>query len=266
MIKLKQFTFIIFLSLLNLQLVGQENQGQLDVLNQKIEKGNPTSELYFKRAEIYNEQDNFDKASADYLKIIDNYNSGEDKDADLASKAYYHLAHGYMNINNDESNALKHAVKGLDIDPDHKGLLSIKAEILYGMGQNKKAFEIYESLISEHPDDIEILTAYAQKAESHNPAKAKELYEKILTVDASNNEALYFLGMHYAKLSNRMYQKGDDKKLVHEKLRSGLGYLEKYQKQNPDDEQIILNIITFYRFLGEEEKADKLSEQTNSGQ
>lgn len=254
-----KFSILILLLFLSINIFAQDNErGKLDALNQKIQKGESSSKLYLERGKIYDKQDNFEKSNADFKQVIKNYESGNDKDAESALQAYYHLADDHMYRNSDASNALKYVVKGLDIDPDNKALLLIKAEALYRIGQNEKSFAIYESLLNDFPKDLDVLTEYALKLEKRDVHKAKDLYEKVLTVDVSNKRALYFLGMYFTRLSNGMNQEGKHPKEVRPVMEKGVNYLAEYYKQSPEDEAAKESLIEFYEYLGEDEKAAEL--------
>lgn len=255
-------TFILVF-LLSLQLIySQETKGQIEAISKQIKKGEASVELYLKRGKLYNESEKYTEANTDFKKAIEEYNNGKKKgNKEFVVQAYYYLSDNLLSRDNDTKDALKYSIDGLDVDSKNKGLLTVKAQVLFQLGENEKAFEIFDQLISDYADDIEILEKYAGSVENHKPSKAKELYEKILTLDDSNDAALYFLGMHYAKQSDRMYKKGSDKALVKEKLQIGLNYLEKYRLQNPEDKQTTQTLVTFYRFLGQNDKAEELSKE-----
>lgn len=236
-------------------LSGQNN---LSDLNQKINAGNNESELYLKRAEIYDQKNEFDKSNADYKKVIDNYVSGADKNKDAAVKAYYKLADDYMYRKSSTDNVLQYVIGGLDIDPEHKGLLLIKAEALYRIGQNEKSFEIYDTLLSKDQEDKKVLTEYATKLEHRNPEKAKDIYEIIVDKNPENSDALYFLAMYYSELANEMNLEGKSPKEVIATMKQATDYLSKYYELNPEDEDIKETLIMFYRNIGESKKADNL--------
>lgn len=255
-------TFILVF-LLSLQLIySQETKGQIEAISKQIKKGEASVELYLKRGKLYNESEKYTEANTDFKKAIEEYNNGKKKgNKEFIVQAYYYLSDNLLSRDNDTKDALKYSIDGLDVDSKNKGLLTVKAQVLFQLGENEKSFEIFDQLISDYADDIEILEKYAGSVENHKPSKAKELYEKILTLDDSNDAALYFLGMHYAKQSDRMYKKGSDKALVKEKLQIGLNYLEKYRLQNPEDKQTTQTLVTFYRFLGQNDKAEELSKE-----
>lgn len=250
------FLFVLFIS--NIIFAQNAEKGKLDALNQKIKKGDNSSQVFLERAEIYNRQNLFEKSNADYEKVIQNYAQGSDKNSEAAEKAYYRLADDFMYRNSDAITALKYAMKGLNINAENTELLLVKAEALYRMGQNEKSFEIYESLLEKEPKNSSVLGKYALKLESRNPDKAKAFYEDLIKTETTHKRALYFLGMYYTQASNEMNLAGKHPKEIRPVMEKGVNYLAKYQKQSPEDEGAKEALIQLYQFLGEAEKAAAL--------
>ena len=236
-------------------------QESISELSKKIKAGDQSSELYLKRAQLYDQQDDFSKSNADYKQVVENYESGADKNKEAALTAYYRLADDHMYRNSEASNALQYLMKGLDIDPAHKGLLLIKAEAMHRMGQNDKAFAIYEQLYSKYPDDMSVIKEYALKLEKRDTEDAKELYDKVIANDPSNIRAQYFLGMYYTHKSDEMNKAGKHPKEVRPVMQKGVDYLAQYYAQNPEDEATKESLIMFYQNLGQADKAAELQNQ-----
>lgn len=231
----------------------------IDELTIRIAKdvGNPS--LYFARADVYDELNDFDNANQDYMMVLDLYEKNPDsKYAGEYAKSCYRLADDYFFRKSKKSEALKFVTNGLKVLRNFKDLEILEA-ILVGLDDSKRqvAEEKYRTLSQKYPDDIRVNMYYAKFLEGSDPAGAAALYEKVVAADPSNRQALLSLGTIYNNEAHRLSAASD--KTVYEYARKAALCFENLYKLNPSDQEVANVLLQIYTEMDEADKAKKLS-------
>jgi tetratricopeptide (TPR) repeat protein len=235
----------------------------LNDLNNRIAKdaGNPS--LYFQRADIYDELNDFTKANNDYKKVLELYQNKPDaKYIGEYTKSCYRLADDYFFRNSLKDEAMKYVEDGLKASPNFKDLEILEAVIL-GADDSKAdlAGKKYEIVAKKYPDDNRLNMYYAKFLEKSRPLEAAMYYEKVVAADPSNKKALLSLGTIYNNEANRLASgtASDNTKEVYDNAKKASTYFEKLHEINPDDKEITNILVQIYNELNEQEKAKKLN-------
>lgn len=136
-----------------------------------------------------------------------------------------------------------------------------KSRIYMLMGNNKKAFDEIEGLVKEYPLDMRYLNmlgdAYMQNDEMK---KAYATYQKVLSIEPKNPQALYALAAYYEKTGQpELYDAQIDTLLLNDNLdvtikttlmRQLIGRIQ--QQENADT----LRIIRLFEGIMEQDKED----------
>lgn len=249
---------LLFLLIINGTLAQSDISAEIKSLTQKIENSPKSSSLYLERGKLYDQQDQFEKSASDFEKVIELYQSEEDKNTEAAVEAYTYMADDLIYRQGDAAGALSYIVRGLDLNADNKQLLLMKAEAMYRLGQNERSFNIYETLTRQYPKDLDLWMTYAEKLEKRDVKSAEKVYQQILTIDPSNEKALYFLGRYYTDISDKLNKAGGTPDEVMPVMKKGVKYLEQYFDVKPNDLAVKEALIQFYEMMGEDKKAEEL--------
>ncbi len=235
----------------------QETQ-QIIELTQKIAKESGNLSLYYLRADLFDELNNFSNANRDYNKVIELYKKNPDeKFTGEFAKASYRLGDDYFFRLSKKEQALKYVTEGLKKAPEFKDLEILEAIILGAVpGNQELVSEKYQKLAVKYPKDGRLLLHYAKFLEGSNPIAAATQYENVLKLNPLNRDILVTLGTLYNNEASRLSHTATSSEKVFEYAMKATHYFEKAYRLKPNDEELQTLIQLLYSELDikEEEK------------
>ncbi len=172
----------------------------LDIYNAAIKKYPEHTEAYSERAFFYLRSEMYDKAEADYFKLI----TLDPKDA----QPYTQLATIYLRRDNDFEKALIYLDKALAIQPNDKRIMTTRGELYIKRGKNEKAIEDFTSVLAIDPFD------------SYALFKRSAVYERLGQIDKAIGDVLKMKelargsGQSLEYQLNRLLEKSEKKENV----------------------------------------------------
>lgn len=190
--------------LARLYAINNKPEEALDAAIKAAKAGAPKPPLYHLLAQVYLEKDSVDMA----LKYIESAIALNPSD-----NAYYFARGKVLLAKNDTAAAVHDFEKTLAGGFVHKDAHLALLNIHKGQGNFEKASQVIEESLKDFPGDKEILVQKADVLNRTNqPAKAKVIYEKLISVDSTYQEA-------YNSLANYFY--------LHNKFDSANYYAER---------------------------------------
>jgi len=267
---MKTYFFVSILALVAFSAFSQQAANdyyskKLNELNKSIARENDNPALYYARADIYDELNDFQNANRDYIRVIELYQKHPDsKYAGEYAKSCYRLADDYFFRSSNREKALKYVRKGLEISSDFKDLEILEA-VLMGLDSNMHdaAASKYKTLHEKYPDDIRLSMYYAKFLQASAPLSAAALYERVIATDPANKEALLSLGIIYNNEATRLSEGTvSDPAVVWDYAKKAIVRFEKLHKLNPSDKELANVLHHLYTELNEKGKAKMLEIQT----
>lgn len=204
----------------------------------------------------------FQGARNDYKKVLELYTENPKKYARVATDACYFLADDYYFRNSDRANAQVYIAKGLEISPDDKRFEVLKTGILGTYPEKEaEAEKEFGALIKKYPKDEKIALYYAKFLEHKDIERSIELYEKVVSLNAFNFDALFALGAYYTNEASRIYKENGDAGKVLTYTNKSLSYFERLYQLNPDDKEIIQILMQLYGNLERPEDVQRMEEK-----
>jgi tetratricopeptide (TPR) repeat protein len=204
------------------------------------------------------------QAAQYYQKAVDN----KYKDSTL----YYALKAVYYSFQtaDDSAKALNTIKLGLELYPDDDNLLTSIVYHYIGTGQKSKAVEYIAKAKEKDPKNK--LFHYVEGSyygQLGDTAKARECYEKAISLDPNYFLPNYRLGEQYMVFAEELYKQADkekDPKKFEEKkapalalYRKALSYLETAYKLKPSEKASLFYLRKIYIRLGMKEKYNEVN-------
>lgn len=251
------YFFLLILSILSIDLYaqGSELDKKIAGLTEQIEAAPDNIELYKSRAEAYQQNDQADKAMADYEQIVTLYSKNPiNKEPSTVALAYYKLSDNSFTKKNSPL-ALEQIRGALGLKPQEKIYLLQEARVLASMPDKKdEAIAKFDNLVAAYPTDEKILLEYGSFIKKWDPAKAVILFEKILRVNIMNVDALKELGKLYSNLAKQTTSK-ERAGLYRDKA---ISYLTHLHNLRPEDTDVTQDLIELLNLQGRSAEANAL--------
>lgn len=242
------------------ELSKEAKQDKITHLTTKIAQQPSDLSLYYARADVFDALDKFSQSNQDYLKVVELYRKNPDqKYLGEYVKSCYRLADEYFFRQADKQKAMKYVAEGLTASPDFKDLQVLDA-ILSGLNAPKTelAREKYQTVAQKYPDDIRLNLYYGKFLQPTHPLEAAVRYEKVLSADPLNREAVLAAGTIYNNEATLLSGQGREPDKVFEYAKKASVYFERLYKMNPENKEVVNILVRLYEELDQQEKADLL--------
>jgi tetratricopeptide (TPR) repeat protein len=175
--------------------------------------------------------------------------------------AIYSKAETLLYKDNNYMAAVATAQEGLKLNEQHKGLKTILAIAQYKSGNKPVAHKLFDDLVRQHDDDVNLKVEYAHLIEKENKQKAFRIYESVLEKDADNLKALFFTGQYYTDAASEKLNSGGSQQEVFSLMTKGIECFERYHKLKPEDKTVVESLIQFYESLRMYDKATEMKKK-----
>jgi len=220
---------------------------------------------YYLRATFNHILTNFSNSTQDFKKVLElYYRNPSRKYAQVATDACYFLADDYYFRKADRLAAQAYIEHGLKISPGDKRFEVLQTGILGTYPEKAaEAARKFEVLISKYPDDQKIALYYAKFLEGKEPNKAIGFYERVISINPYNIDALFALGTYYTNEASRIFKENGDPRKVLDYTQKGTAYFERVHQLNPDDKEIVEILIQCYGNLNRDFDVKKMERKLN---
>ncbi|GIV35486.1 MAG: hypothetical protein KatS3mg031_3021 [Chitinophagales bacterium] len=242
---MKTLTLILSGIVLSLILIAQTSAEQeLAHVNAQLSKSPNDIKLLYQRADLYDQQNDFDRANNDYKKIIELYNKKRGRETiGEFTKSCYRLADDYFFRQSDKEQALKYIQEGLKGAPGLKDLEILQAVVIGSdAARQQEADALFLSLTEKYPNDARLLRYYARFLKDKDPLRAAQYYEKTVSLNPQDIESLLMLGTIYNNEASRLSAPGSredkDSGSPAVYMKKSIRYFEQAQRLIPDDPEV----------------------------
>lgn len=180
---------------------------------------------------------------------------------DTNIEAIYSKAETLLYKDNNYTAAVTTAQEGLKLNEQHKDLKTILAIAQYKSGNKPVAHKLFDDLVRQHNDDVNLKVEYAHLIEKENKQKAFRIYESVLEKDADNLKALFFTGQYYTDAASEKLSNGGNQQEVFSLMTKGIECFERYHKLKPEDKTVIESLVQFYESLRMTDKAAEMKKK-----
>jgi len=197
-----------------------------------------------------------------------------------AAEAYFFVAQYYSSLKQQEQ-ALTYLEKAYELNPQNSIYTETLAQAYTSAHQYEKAIDVFEALFSREPDRDDVLAIlYELYQRSDQLEKAVYALERLETLDGKTERLSLAKSELYTRLGNKKAAIAEIKALA-DQYPNDLNYrvmygdalmqngqkkqaLSVYQgvlKEEPDNVQAQLSMISYYAAEGDTEKADEMNER-----
>ena len=197
-----------------------------------------------------------------------------------AAEAYFFVAQYYSSLKQQEQ-ALTYLEKAYELNPQNSIYTETLAQAYTSVRQYEKAIDVFEALFSREPDRDDVLAIlYELYQRSDQLEKAVYALERLETLDGKTERLSLAKSELYTRLGNKKAAIAEIKALA-DQYPNDLNYrvmygdallqngqkkqaLSVYQgvlKEEPDNVQAQLSMISYYAAEGDTEKADEMNER-----
>ena len=197
-----------------------------------------------------------------------------------AAEAYFFVAQYYSSLKQQEQ-ALTYMEKAYELNPQNSIYTETLAQAYTSVRQYEKAIDVFEALFSREPDRDDVLAIlYELYQRSDQLEKAVYALERLETLDGKTERLSLAKSELYTRLGNKKAAIAEIKALA-DQYPNDLNYrvmygdallqngqkkqaLSVYQgvlKEEPDNVQAQLSMISYYAAEGDTEKADEMNER-----
>jgi len=190
------------------------------------------------------------------------------------NEIYQYLAYEYEQLQ-DTVNLEKTLVAGLQKFPEEKYFLLTLINIYIYSNRNDEAVQYLTTAIQQEPNNAQLYTVMGRVYESgiKDMQKAEEYFEKALSVDPEEKDALASLGrVYYNQGVNKLGEANmiNDSKLYQEEsekakdlFRKALPFFEKVHQKDPEDRDAMIALRAIYYNLNMNAEFDAMEAKMN---